>query len=435
MIVGRAILLITVVLGSLCAHAQAEEGAEGIAPQQGVVLLTNGEILQGKVSRAGDQYFVWVPDGEIRLPAKRVQRLCDSLDDAYRYLSQSASGSVDDHLQLVAWCLRYDLLGYAANELRAAMDIAPENPRIALLARRLELAYERPAAKVSEPSDADPKGNESGSDVIPGADSPADAMDLPAGGVAEFTSRLQPLLINKCAGVGCHAQPTESNFQLSRMPGNRNPTRRQTQQNLVEVLRWIDKDQPQNSPLLQKPLDPTHAGLTEPIFTDADQAQYDRLLEFANLAANKPPPSPVEAPPEIAATSQQTDPFPMGIERPLPSGPQAGSLPTDGAGSLGTIPEVPTMQAIERPAGDGLPGVTSPGGLPTIPQGAAPADEELSDEALLEAFETNPLQRGAVVNRFEPVDEFDPEIFNRRYFPTKKTTPKSLEVPDALPVE
>jgi len=31
------------------------------------------------------------------------------------------------------------------------------------------------------------------------------------------------------------------------------------------------------------------------------------------------------------------------------------------------------------------------------------------------------------------VDEFDPEIFNRRFFPTKKAQQRSLEIPDAVP--
>lgn len=377
------------------------EETTGFVPRQAVVLLTNGELLSGKVSLAGDQYFVWVPEGEIRLPTKRVQRVCDTVDDAYSYLARSSMGSIDDHLGLAAWCLRYELLGYAAKEISAAIALNADHPRIALFARRLELAQTRLKAP-SAVSDA------STDNLSTETDEPEEigpvVLDLAEGGVAEFTSRLQPLLINKCAGAGCHGTSTESSFRLIRNVGNRYPTRGQTQQNLIAVLQQIDKEQPQNSPLLLKPLEPAHGGQSGLLFSDQDQAQYERLVEFANLVGDKPLP-PVGDKPEEYAAQSPADPFPSEMQRPQP-----GASPTD------------AVQSAE-PSMDG--GTTGNGGPPV-------GDEEfkdLTDEAILEAFEASPVQHGAIVERYRPIDEFDAEIFNRRFFPV--SPPKSAKLPPA----
>ena len=36
-------------------------------PQEGVLLLTNGQIIRGKITHAGDHYYVAFGEGEIRL--------------------------------------------------------------------------------------------------------------------------------------------------------------------------------------------------------------------------------------------------------------------------------------------------------------------------------------------------------------------------------
>lgn len=394
MIKIRAIILFLLAcLWALDRSSFADE-ASGFVPRQAVVLLTNGELLRGKVSLAGDQYFVGVPEGEIRLPVKRVQSVCDTVDDVYLYLARSSMGSLEEHLELASWCLRHELLGYAAKELSAAMALDANHPRIALFARRLELAHaelkkgsaEREPAPVS--NSVETEKSELGAVVL----------DLPEGGVAEFTARLQPLLMNKCAAAGCHGSPTESGFRLIRTVGGRNPTRGQTQQNLISVLQQLDKERPANSPLLTKPLDVTHGGLTSPIFSDQEQAQYDRLVEFANLVGDKPDSPSAE---EAGGQKEQfpAGPFPAEMQRPQPAG-----SPTD------------MVQGV------------NPGTEPREAEGQIPltAEEDfndtLTDEAMLEAFEANPIRRGAAVDRYTPVDEFDAEIFNRRFFPQSKAT-------------
>gem|GEM_PF-490677 len=399
--------LITAVLVSRCALLMAAEPPTKIGPQEAVVLLTNGEILRGKVSRAGDHFFVWVPDGEIRLPAKRVQRLCDTLDEAYVYLSRSGTGSVDAHLELAAWCLRLDLFGYAANELRAAMAQEPDNPRISILARRLEIARGRPAANSPRAASAVTK---IGSADVEKAE-PA-FVALPEGAFAVFTSRLQPLLMNKCAGVGCHGTPTEAAFRLSRMKSGRNPTRRQTRRNLAEVLRWIDTEQPANSPLLQKPLEASHGGMVEPVFTAAKRSQYERLVEFVKLAVQEPTPIKEEEHFGFHFDDARTGTLPSEMRRPQPNGDKTEDRGEDAPPVQEDSAASPTVRSLDRSDSSDLSNSPTTSG-----------DDEPEDGALLNALEPSHVQRGAIVERFVPVDEFDPSIFNRRYFHEKQPPP------------
>ncbi len=427
MVAGRSIFLLATIFSvSQCALLVAADSAVDLGPRQAVVLLTNGEVLRGKVSRAGDQFFVWIPAGEIRLPAKRVQRVCDTIDDAYVYLSQSATGSVDDRLELVAWCLRYNLLGYAANELREVMVQEPENPRIAIFARRLELARKRPAVDLTDGVTGVRKDNppkDSASEPAP--------FHLPPGAFAEFTSRLQPLLINKCASAGCHGSPTESTFRLSRMFGGRSPTRRQTGQNLIEVLRWIDKEQPAKSPLLQQPLNLSHGGSDEPVFTDADRSQYLRLLRFVNLVVNKPPQKQVDRRPGFHIENPPVDSSPKRSQQPETNDPELGADGDDITVSGSPAAISLTMKSIDRPdAGDRANPLPGSNGLVDPRTPTLNGDDAPDDEALVKVFEPKSIQRGAIIERFVPVDEFDPAIFNRRYFRPKKQHPPSQAVPE-----
>ena len=51
---------------------------------------------------------------------------------------------VADHLRLAEWCIRYELRAEAGRELAEARRLDPDQPRLALLERRLE--------KMSEPA-------------------------------------------------------------------------------------------------------------------------------------------------------------------------------------------------------------------------------------------------------------------------------------------
>ena len=53
-------------------------------PVQGMVLLRNGEVIEGRVSRDEGIYIVDLPNGRIRIRQADVDLVCSSLEEGYR---------------------------------------------------------------------------------------------------------------------------------------------------------------------------------------------------------------------------------------------------------------------------------------------------------------------------------------------------------------
>ena len=120
--------------------ARAEDTSLKVSPQPGVVLLRNGQVLSGKVTEAGDEYYVTLPSGEIRLQASQVELVCRDLREGYqRKRSRIDPAKVQDHLDLAMWCLWQKLFDEAAGEIAEARKINQRHPRIVLVERQLKL--------------------------------------------------------------------------------------------------------------------------------------------------------------------------------------------------------------------------------------------------------------------------------------------------------
>lgn len=100
------------------------------APQVGVLLLTNGQIIRGKITRGGDHYYVALDDGEIRLKTADVELFCNTLEDGYQRKRLSMLiGDAGEHLDLAQWCIQHKLFGCAARELTEAASLEPHTPK------------------------------------------------------------------------------------------------------------------------------------------------------------------------------------------------------------------------------------------------------------------------------------------------------------------
>ena len=76
----RKYALIFLALATLAAIAVAQTS---IAPEPGVLVLRNGQVLAGAITRAGDYYVVSQGEGsELRLSATDVELWCGSLLEA-----------------------------------------------------------------------------------------------------------------------------------------------------------------------------------------------------------------------------------------------------------------------------------------------------------------------------------------------------------------
>jgi hypothetical protein len=268
-------------------------------PQAGLLLLRNGHVLQGQVTQAGDFYVVILgPSSEIRLPAKDVEAQVATLDEAYRLKLRGMFGEgAAPHLDLADWCLRQGLHGRCSDQLTVAAKIEPENPRIAHIERRLELAITEPPPVKEKTHTSTPTATTPSSEQIEKA-----IRALPKHSVERFAAVVQPLLLNRCGANQCHGPNATAELHLLRPPAGQSATQRFTHRNLYSVLQQLDPADPAASPLLVEGQRRHGAALTA-VFDKHTQKQLDEIKNWVlfTLAAAEP-----TVPATIAADGQAT---------------------------------------------------------------------------------------------------------------------------------
>jgi hypothetical protein len=360
----RIVIIVGCLIWGFSDALDAADDASPLAPQPGVLVLRSGRVLRGEIVRVGDRYRVVLGgQDEVGVPADSVELQAATLAAAYHVRAQQLSprSTAADHLALADWCVRYELWDEAAQELAAARALEPDGASAQALERRLRLAA-RPSPPDSGPGPA----------VAPPPPAPLDlegyCRDLPPGTVEAFTNQIQPLLINRCGTSGCHGPRCESAFQLLYPSANRVLPRHTTQRNLYSVLRYVDRQHPETSPLLVQATTP-HGNGARAAVSARDQNQLAKLVNWIQTAAG----------PRAAATQ-------------LPSsGPVLAPVAAlRGVTTLQSTP-APTSRAAEPPP--------AAAGSGTATESPAPAERTASASG---------------------EDPFDPEIFNRRYLRTRK---------------
>ena len=270
-------LATAVVLGfrALRAEDVMPASATSTAPPARLIVLRNGEVLSGQVTSSGDRIVVTGNDFEVALASKDVDFSCASLDEAYRIQQSRLTGNrIEDHLNLAHWCMRHDLVGYAADQISAAMKIDPQNRRLVMLDRQLQLTIEE-AAKPKTPSDAHLKPS------LPASAEELDRMVkcLPAGTVETFTETIQPMLQNYCATAGCHGPSGSSKYSLLRPALGKTQLVRLTQRNLYNTLQFVDREKPADSKLLVAAGQP-HGAASSVVAPTLDMTKYQELVAW-----------------------------------------------------------------------------------------------------------------------------------------------------------
>ena len=362
-------------LGLTAAELQADEFQLGPMPTEGVLLLGNGHVVWGTISRTGDLYYVVLPNGEIRLRASEVDFFCRDLEDGYhRKRAALRQGDVRDHLDLAQWCLRHELLGHAGRELADALQIEPRHPMIAVLDRRLQMAMRPPPKRVAAKKSTQTAPSIGELDKL--------VLSMPAGSMEMFTQTIQPLLANSCTTAACHGPGASADFRLLRLPPARLPSRLTTLRNLHATLQWVDRDEPASSRLLTAVVAP-HGTAETPIFANRRAEQYGRLVAWVHRVA-------AVEPPRIPQTVSQTEQPPV---RAMTAKMLGFDFTTNAAEPIN--PSTPPVPA--EPFGETQP---------------APIGRNVKDP-FNKPF---PIISGSPLGDFIPIDPFDPEIFNRRFF-------------------
>jgi hypothetical protein len=386
--------------------------------ERGVLLLRNGEAIEGRIVRSGDRYEITMPGAEMHFRAQDVQSVCRDFMEAYQQRRLVIRlDSAQAHLDLAQWCLRNNLLQLAANEVREATAIDASHPLIPLVERRLQMASNPPETKVA--SQARPQR--------PGPTvQELDRMvrGMPPKTVENFAKIIQPVLMNQCASGGCHGQGTECGFRLLRSPIGSAPTARLTQRNLFATLQWIDFQDPGQSPLLKQPIRP-HGTAGTPVFTDRRFHQYRDLQAWCYSVAQVP--SPVA----LASYEESVD---------LPS-----ALPQSSAGASRTKNRLPLSGGQASRFGRSDAAASTPNASRKRSDLDRPTTS-VSDAMGLTSRESTPdlLPTTARQRPLRGVDEgaargvadpFDPETFNRKFAAPKaravsQNAPGSADAPE-----
>jgi hypothetical protein len=360
---GRSYALTLFALAAMASPAAAQTS---IAPEAGVLILKNGQVLEGAMTRAGDYYYVSQGEGsEIKLNANEVELCCASLLEAYEFkASHVSSFSSKSRFDLAKWCLRQGLIEQCTAQLAAAQNIDPANPQVAELQTRIKLLQETPQPI---PASAAPG--------LAAAEMENALKGLPRGSAEKFAAVIQPILLNRCGANQCHGPNAKSEFRLLRPPPGQIVSRRFTQRNLYAALKYLDRANPENSPLVVLPQQ-RHGSSVPAVFDKHSSNQLVELMTWAKLTAGAPL---VAQPP----ANQNINPATISSVNAMLSQPTTKSATT-----------------------------TQPSQVPSDQPASAPVSTRVMrpplEDQLTHRPKTAPPQP-------EFRDRYDPEIFNRRY--------------------
>ncbi len=194
----------------------------------------------------------------------------------------------------------------------------------------------------------------------------------------KFSIAIQPMLLNTCAAARCHGSRSANGFRLLRLSPGRTPSRRLIQRNLYSTLKWIDRTNPDTSPILTTPLEP-HGTSSTAVFTSRNVGHYRQLANWVSDLADA---KREESPSSIEAQSKQ---LLQQMHWPARAA-RASASPRDAVTTLSPA------ESVEAPAS----------------RHRLPRD-------------------GSRFGRFVPLDEFDPEIFNRLFGLTKRRAGEAIE--------
>jgi hypothetical protein len=255
----------------LAGRLSAQIALKDPPPQKGrVLILDNERTLEGDIGLEGDQYRICRPGGgELWIPRSSVLRLCRNREEAYAYLRAHANlNDADEHLRLGHWCQEHGLRQKAAEEVSAALDLRPDRDT-----RRWLENLKRPPLVVSvSASQKSPPDNE--------VDLLQNAPAVSTQSLSLFVTRVQPLLMNVCAG--CHANGRGGNFKLQHSYGTTVANRRIVQQNLAAVLAQINRDRPESSPFLIKAVS-VHGEMAQPAIKNRETKAFKNLAEWVGV--------------------------------------------------------------------------------------------------------------------------------------------------------
>lgn len=248
--------------GSANAH-QTDSQDAGARSASRFVLLGNGNVLEGDVSELGHTVYLTHADRSvIRLSRDQVKCIGQSLEDLYEYRCRNRFESdLRGLLADVRWCLRNGLLKQAAKDVLTARTLDPSNPETYQLLRVVRSRLEAELTPANDPAKIQRVSFEmpdSEAAAVSEPETPSRAERFPGIDEAvfnQFATRVQPILMNRC--VRCHAKDDDNSreFQIHTALTSKWAPDIVAEENLQQVLRYVDRFSPQSSPLRERATD------------------------------------------------------------------------------------------------------------------------------------------------------------------------------------
>lgn len=258
------------------------------ATAERLLLLQNGKVVKGVIRQSATGYTVNVTGGQMVLPFDQVRLEATDLEDAYRQLRDTLPDhTAAAHIELARWCISNSLPDYARKQLREALRCEPDSTVAKNMLQRINdqlLTTKDVPAVVQRSGQFSMLG-----DAKPGIP-PETLGGLPRDAAADFVSKIQPLLVNRCATAGCHGPGSGNSFELLRAKVGKAPPKIYSERNLATVLERLDLERPLSSPMLVKlkgesksfGARQSHGGLT--------QEQQQTLRVWIESISKKPEP-------------------------------------------------------------------------------------------------------------------------------------------------
>jgi hypothetical protein len=386
---NRFFTICSLVLSGLGAAAdEPQDATVQLSEITSVLLFRSGRAIEGQICETDSHYVVRRPIGKVEIPKSEVEFVGPDFDAVYRYkLNRINAQDPEDHIRLAQWCLLVDLHEHAAEAIERAATLAPKSSRVQAMVDAVERTVRasgktpraRPEAKIVTQVSHD--------DVSP--KQAALQQAVPTNLLSNFSVQIQPMLTRTCAVAGCHDTSHSGPLTLQRSP---RPMAKLTQQNLRSVLSQLDPESPDNSPLLSYSITPHGRMNFSPLSKGVSEPAYATLADWVRAVCGKPAPKP-GSDADATATLAQTD-----SSKAAPQAPRDDKDDAAAAQPHANSASVPskTEKALDaRAQVDRFP-VTAQRNTPTVPA------------------------VNSTVSPYQPVDPFDPQIFNLQFAPRPK---------------
>ena len=269
-------------------RAQTSPVASGSAPIERLLLLQNGKVVKGVIRQSAAGYVVIVTGGQMVLPFDQVRLEAADLEDAYRQLRDTLPDhTAAAHIELARWCVTNGMPDYARKELRAALRREPDSTVAKNMLQRINdqlLTTKEVPAVVQRNGQFSFLG-----DAKPGIQ-PESLGGLSREAAADYMSKVQPLLVNRCATAGCHGPGSGNSFELQRAKLGKAPPKIYSERNLAAVIQRLDLERPLSSPLLVKMRGETKSVGTRQSHGGLSQEQQQTLRAWIESISKKPEP-------------------------------------------------------------------------------------------------------------------------------------------------